>query len=756
MQAISHARDLHEEALRANERRMLVLEGEASAGRDIARAVLDTLPVAISDTLAISDHSDWVCEQVAPERSATVMGQTLELIVLDLHEATIPNAIGRATGAVDGGGLLVVLAPSFDAWPNRRDAFDERLVVAPYEIDDVKGGFKAHVIDALESHPGIGIVDTGQDRVRKSGITGAERHTPGRRQLGPPRDHRFAEIAYEHCRSRDQTRVLREFERLTDDGEAVVVSAERGRGKSSVAGMAAALLATQGDRVVITAPEVENVRTTFEHAAIIAEATDVLVAQDRGDRPAIDLERGSVTYYPAEHVPRRIAAGRVDALFVDEAAGVPVPILEDCLACGRIGLMTTLFGYEGTGQGFAHRFRDALEEGEHRVTSCQMEQPIRYAPGDPIETWLNRALLLDARPAVAEAVDGIDLASARYRRWDSAELRERENLLREIVGLLATAHYRTEPNDVARILDAPNLAVVALQSEASVLCVGLVAREGDLSAEKRAEAFRGERLRGNMLPDIFINAYRDPTPAGDPGLRIVRIATHEAVRRQGLASRLLDEIRADWGTEVAWIGTGFGVTPDLVRFWRANHFVPIFLGASRNASSGVQSVAMLDQSTGELGERYADRFPGRLRGSLNDVHRELDPIVAEELLRSVPCDTALSIEEDGWRGLVAAADGPGRYDLDPEPARELVLHHLTGGAANDPLDSREVRLLVTKVLQGRSWPHVAEGLDYPSVGQARRALGDALAKLVDRYGGDAAEREREQLARDGKSAEVPE
>jgi len=93
--------------------------------------------------------------------------------------------------------------------------------------------------------------------------------------------------------------------------------------------------------------------------------------------------------------------------------------------------------------------------------------------------WAFRALLLDARPPVEPLVDDATPESVDYRRLEAAEALADERLLREAFGLLVLAHYRTEPNDLARLLDAPNLEARALTHDGHVVSVALLAREGN-------------------------------------------------------------------------------------------------------------------------------------------------------------------------------------------------------------------------------------------------------------------------------------
>ncbi len=181
-------------------------------------------------------------------------------------------------------------------------------------------------------------------------------------------------------------------------------------------------------------------------------------------------------------------------MIVDEAAAFPVSRLEAFLEADRIAFATTTHGYEG-GPRFSVRFRDRLADSDHEVVDRTLVEPIRYAAGDPLEVWGFRALLLDARPPVAPLVADAQPETVEYCRLEPDELLADESLLREAFGLLVLAHYRTEPNDLARLLDAPNLETRALVHDGHVASVALLAREGGLSAETRNDVRRRTRTR---------------------------------------------------------------------------------------------------------------------------------------------------------------------------------------------------------------------------------------------------------------------
>ncbi len=365
-----------------------------------------------------------------------------------------------------------------------------------------------------------------------------------------------------------------------------------------------------------------------------------------------------------------------------------------------------------------------------------MSEPIRYAEGDPVEVWAFRALLLDARPAAADLVADAGPDTATYRELSPRTLLEDENLLREAFGLLVSAHYRTEPADLARLLDAPNLTARALMEDGHVVSIALLAREGGLDAETRRNVYEGSRIRGNMLPDVLMSQLRDED-AGEPvGLRVMRIATHHDARSRGLGSRLLSEIRSEFEPTVDWLGTGFGATPELVDFWRTNGYGAIHLATTRNESSGEYSVLLLDPTSAageELHETHSRWFAARILDVLGDALTDMDPDVVRAALRACDEPAPLHLSADNWRLLAAASFGPALYSVDPAPFRELVIHHFTSGQALD-LTAREERLLVRKLLQLQPWEDVAEELAYVSASAAMRSLGRALQPLVEEYG----------------------
>jgi tRNA(Met) cytidine acetyltransferase len=730
---------LHEEAAATNERRLLVVHGERQATYDVCETALEG--VHGSEITVVSEADLFHAEHLSPRQSGELLGRTREAVVLDAHDAFSPNALGRAVGAVDGGGLLVLLTPPLDEWPGRRDGFDDRLVVPPFSLDGVTDHFRTRVVDTLRVHPGIAIVDAETGAVERDGLTHpAPRVRPAKPT--PPAGHEFPTATYDACLTDDQVDAVHALEALRESGTATVIEADRGRGKSSAAGLAAGALAAEGADVVVTAPGYRNAAAVFERAADLLEGLDALDGRDEDGHAVRSTAGGCVRF----ERPPDAADVTADALVVDEAAALPVRLLAEFIEGARpVAYTTTVHGYEGAGRGFSVRFRDHLAESPRAVREVSMVEPIRYAPEDPVETWAFRVLMLDATPAADQLVEPVTVEGATYEPLDPAQLAADEHLLREAFGLLVAAHYRTEPDDLARLLDAPNLTVRALRHDGHVVAVALLAWEGNLSAETREAMYEGERVRGNMLPDVLTSQLRDPDAGVSQGLRVVRIATHHAVRSRGLGSRLLRDVREEFVDAVDYLSVGFGATPDLLRFWASSGYRTVHLSTSRNDTSGEYSALMLDPLSDAgrtLHDRTADWFVRRIGSVLADPLADCDPDVVAGALAATDASVTLDLWEREWRVVAAAAFGSGLYDAAPGPFGRLGLRALVDRAV-DP-GTEAARLLVRKPLQTHEWDDVADELGFVSRRACMKTFGDVLQPLVREYGPEAAQMEADR------------
>lgn len=725
---------LREQARRSNQRRLLVVTGEPEVCREQAQRALAETDIDPGETTYVGPSEKFHCESLDRHEADRLLGTSREAVVLDCHERCEPTTLGRVVGTVSGGGLFVVLAPPLSAWPDHRDAFDESLAVPPFSTTDVGTNFRQRLVETLRAHRGVTVLDAESGEVAIGGgfKPAPRRPTP---EPGRPDDAAFPDVVYDACLTADQSDAVQTLERLADTEQAVVVESNRGRGKSSAAGLAAGALAHAGEDVLVTAPTSDSAGALFDRAReVVAELATSVESASGSNGPRLRTETGRVRYEPP--VDAAELPGNPDVVVVDEAAGLPVRLLRGTLDAPAVAYCTTVHGYEGAGRGFSIRFRDRLAESAHEVTEQRLAEPIRYAPADPIEVWSFRALALDASGAAAQLVAGARPESVRYRAISGEELRDEEQRLREVFGLLVDAHYRTTPNDLARLLDAPNVSVHCLLEADHVAAVALLAREGGFDAERCRRIHGGERVRGNLIPDVLTSQLRD-REAGEPtGWRVMRIGTHEAVRSRGLGSALLGRIRESAiDQDLDYLGVAYGLTPGLAKFWAESGFATVHLSTTRNARSGEHSAVMLDplSPAGEaLFEHHTRWFCRRTPTAVRESLADADPDVVAAACRTADGTPALNLSDTEWAHAAGMADGTAIFETAPQGPQRLAFRHLVDPAESVCSDV-ERELLVRKGIQGQSWSQVAAAVELPSPAVCKRRLGTVVGRLVDLY-----------------------
>ncbi|ESQ26674.1 MAG: putative P-loop ATPase fused to an acetyltransferase [uncultured Acidilobus sp. JCHS] len=688
------------------------------------------------------------------EDARRYLGTTFQGLVLDLVDDLKPNRVGILTGIVEGGGIIVLQVPSWDPWDTRVTEFKRNLLVPGYSEP-------RHVFIAwfkrklLEHNRNVFIVDLDKDEV----ISGEpiRPSPPKERRVEVPKDARFPEEVYRLALTQDQVNAIRAAEWLieppAEDGrKLLVITADRGRGKSCAAGIAMVGLISawlgsprrRNVKVVVTSPDLENTQSLMELAGRAFEALKMEVSVERKGEEVIGF-RGKgfrVKYVRPSEVPEQEA----DLVVIDEASGLPVPLLHRIWrAHRRILVASTVHGYEGAGRGFSVRFLgEVRRDPRTELRTYEMEEPIRYSEDDPIEAWLFDVLLLDAEPARLEEQDLVDIREGRLSYVVTAPeelFSERgEGLLRQIFGIYVQAHYRNEPDDLALMADAPHYSIRAVAtSSGKVVSAALLAEEGGLSPELSASLLNQDKTKGNIIPDRVIKHLRVPAFGTLRGWRVVRIATHPEVQDKGIGSRLLSYVFEEAVRKgYDWVGSGFGVSDRLVRFWVRNGFSVIHVSPDRNPVSGEFTVLVLrpiSEEARKVTTLASRELKEKLLGSLQDAYRGMEPEVAIALLKAAgPLTTEVKpLSRLKLERLWAYLYGTMTYETTNDVIRDLALQYW----ARAPLDSgllseEEEKATVLKALQGRTWSEVAREL---GVGfeDALLKVKTAMRKLAERY-----------------------
>ncbi|KAL7539118.1 hypothetical protein ACHAWF_006304 [Thalassiosira exigua] len=237
--------------------------------------------------------------------------------------------------------------------------------------------------------------------------------------------------------------------------------------------------------------------------------------------------------------------------------------------------------------------------GAGPLRELDLSRPIRYAPGDPVEAWLNGLLCLDC--------DSFDFGGGSFggngkrdgrSRTDATKLRGgapapaecelyvvdrdalfsyhrlSESFLQKVWGLYTSAHYKNAPNDLQMLSDAPAHGIFVLlgpQAESAgdggggggdggdllpdVLAVVQTSLEGKLSRKTvRAQLARGHRSAGDLIPWTMSQQFGDGNFAELSGARVVRVAVHPEVQGMGYGTRAMELLGRYYNGEMVGLG----------------------------------------------------------------------------------------------------------------------------------------------------------------------------------------------------------
>ncbi|BAO45650.1 tRNA(Met) cytidine acetyltransferase TmcA [Thiolapillus brandeum] len=608
---------------------------------------------------------------IAPDQVARYLGQDIDHLVFDAREDLDPDALAIAAGLVRGGGLFLLLTPNLRTWGQQpQSLFLQRMARLCRQQEQP------------QEPPAIARSTAALTREQVQVIQALDKTATGHRN------------------------------------RPLVVIADRGRGKSSALGIGAAKLLTRGIQdILVTAPRLDATNTLFQQAARELGG----VKHSRGE-----LRHGEARlhFMAPDKLLEQLPDTRL--LLVDEAAGIPLPMLEKLLQhYHRIAFASTVHGYEGSGRGFSLRFSQTLDRHCRQWKKLTLMEPVRWAPGDPLEAFIFQTLLLDAEPAPVTIGPGrLDTSRLEISPLDRKALARDDARLEQLFGLLVDAHYRTTPTDLRHLLDAPGLSIHTAGQDGTIVAALLVVREGRLPTALHPGVLAGQRRpRGQLLPTILASHCGFPEALDLDWERVLRIAVHPRLQGQGIGSHMLSYLKKDAAARgVDLLGASFGATTDLLDFWQGNGYVPVRLGQRREASSGAHAATWL-QGLSAAGQKLQSRAQGAFQKlfpvQLGEPFSKLPPPLARRLFREEP---GLGIGNRHRRILESFAAGQRQYTDALGALHELA----RTDAAVQPV-------LILKVLQGRNWSETADILGLPGKKAVLKSLRATVATWLQAH-----------------------
>ena len=530
-------------------RRLLVLSGEEGWCFDHALKLRDALP---GDWLWISPQPDAE-NHCSPSALQTLLGREFRHAVFDARHGFDAAAFAALSGTLKAGSWLVLLLPVWEEWENQPDADSLRWSDCPDPI--ATPHFVQHLKRVLTAD--------------NDAILWRQNQPFSLAHFTPRTDWHPATGAPQP----EQQQLLQQL--LTMPPGVAAVTAARGRGKSALAGQ---LISRIAGSAIVTAPAkaATDVLAQFAGEKFRFIAPDALLASDE----------------------------QADWLVVDEAAAIPAPLLHQLVSrFPRTLLTTTVQGYEGTGRGFLLKFCARFPH-LHRF---ELQQPIRWAQGCPLEKMVSEALVFDDENFTHTPQGNIVISAFEQTLWRS----DPETPLK-VYQLLSGAHYRTSPLDLRRMMDAPGQHFLQAAGENEIAGALWLVDEGGLSQQLSQAVWAGfRRPRGNLVAQSLAAHGNNPLAATLRGRRVSRIAVHPARQREGTGRQLIAGA-LQYTQDLDYLSVSFGYTGELWRFWHRCGFVLVRMGNHREASSGCYTaMALLPMS--DAGKQLAEREHYRLR-----------------------------------------------------------------------------------------------------------------------------------------------
>ncbi|XP_056137228.1 RNA cytidine acetyltransferase [Lampris incognitus] len=775
-----------------------------------------------------------------------ILGNTYGMCILQDFEALTPNLLARTVETVEGGGIVVILLRTMTSLKQLYTmTMDVHSRYRTEAHQDVVGRFNERFILSLVSCKTCVVIDDQLNILPISSHMATIKPVPPKTQedgLSPLeqelkdlkeslQDTQPVGVLVDCCRTMDQAKaVLKFIEAISEKTlrSTVALTAARGRGKSAALGLAiAGAIAFGYSNIFVTSPSPDNLQTMFE---FIFKGFDALQYQEHLDYEIVQSlnpefnkavvrvnifkeHRQTIQYiHPADAVK----LGQAELLVIDEAAAIPLPLVKSLLGPYLVFMASTINGYEGTGRSLSLKLIQQLRQqsadsqqslsAENRNTSTarlaaarslheiSLLESIRYAPGDPVEKWLNELLCLDCLN-IPRLVSGCPLPQTcdlYYVNRDTLFCYHKasEAFLQRLMALYVASHYKNSPNDLQMLSDAPAHHLFCLlppvpptqNSLPEVLAVVQVCLEGEISRQSILNSLsRGKKASGDLIPWTVSEQFQDPEFGSLSGGRVVRIAVNPDYQRMGYGSRALKLLQMYYegkfptmhenmqstnseimtvGSEAVslleevvtprkelpplllklsertaerldYLGVSFGLTSQLLKFWKKAGYTPVYLRQTPNDLTGEHSCVMLKALNTDEGSEQGQwlsafwkDFRRRFLSLLSYQFSSFNPSLALNILQNrntkeetnALSTTALSVHFSPYdlKRLELYSRSMVDYhlimDLIPALARLFMLNQL----GEVSLSAAQCALLLGIGLQHKSVEQLEKEIDLPS------------------------------------------
>lgn len=635
------------------------------------------------------------------------LGSQCDALIFNSFNGFNPELFCALCGTVQSPGIVVLMTPHADQWPDYEDPDYISLCSYPFTHKNIHGRYIKYIIHKFES------VKLSESIISLS--EGDSRYHDLMNNIQCKLSQLFSVPATAQMKSlvlsRQHKQVIKSIKDMLDKRKSgiLILSGKRGRGKSSILGIALKMYSKNNNpiNVCVVSQSRSNVQPVLKQFS--QQELPTTISQ-------ISRQSLCLSFSPPDEFVK--SNKKRDLLIIDEAAAIPLPQLYKMIDThADVVLSTTTDGYEGTGMGFSSKLNEFLTKRNFSVSQVELTQPLRWPENDAIEQLLDSTFM----PVNVKA-SGIDIkhesGALEILKIDRDKLIEKPILTGQLFTLLSSAHYRTTPDDLRFLLDAPDIELWTAQLNGEIIAAMMTAREGGLPEELHEEIWLGKRrLRGHLLPQCLAAQCGFEQASKLHYKRILRIAVNPSYRKMGVGKNLVNQAfeQEPKLNDVDYFGVSYGLETTLLNFWNSLGFLPVKLGHRENARSGKKSLIML--------KPCHDKRPTLLLSLLKRYDDEIEYLSTHPALTN-QSDFACIYKELNYSENSNPNEKQDQLDIYSFAFgnRQLAhCHWVLSKYTNQYLNNNDVRsllsvpqinLLTFKILQNKSWKKTADLLGY--------------------------------------------
>ena len=628
------------------------------------------------------------------------LGHEYDWVVLNCFSGFRANAAMALSGTIKANGLMVILCPELLEWPNYADPEQINRISFGFQHKNVNSPFIQHLISSFSEDSTVAMLSA--DKFSGKAFL-VDDYSENERYC--EQDAAVTSI----CKVAQGRR-----------NRPLVLTADRGRGKSSTLGIAAAkLMQTSLKTICLTAPHIHNVEQVFVHNKRLLP--NALVSKN-----SVVYQSSSLTFKPIDVLLEDESTA--DLLLIDEASAIPVHILNKLAKkYPRVVFSSTVHGYEGSGRGFEMRFIKQLSQLKPSFKRIHLSQPIRWHKHDTLEQFWFNTLFHNVQQSNND-VESLNQPIS-CRQVSKEELLNNKKLLAGLFRLLIDAHYQTSHDDLQRILDAPEIECFIITRGTILLGVAQIIEEGGDYFNKIADNIADctRRVKGHLVAQNITSSFNTAPFVLARQWRISRIAIDPEHQNKGHGKQLLDYVEQQARLqEIEFLTASFGCNTNILSFWYRNKFLLAKLSAKPEVSSGEHSsicIKPLTSKAMELSDYIHKEFYQELLYQMDKNFRHMPEDILMQILVFEPIANKYANEEI----IKQFAIGKRAYSS----CKRLIKEYLIVNSAYfSILATQEKRLLVAALLQNHTDKTLCSKFSLSGKKQIEQALKTSVARVL--------------------------